>query len=75
MNEQWVWAGPFPWRHMLIGAMNPCPCGYYGDPLKEWTWKQHKMTPRPTYTGCAQLSARLPQTESLAGLSSRRFAA
>jgi magnesium chelatase family protein len=22
---------------MLIAAMNPCPCGYYGDPIKECT--------------------------------------
>jgi magnesium chelatase family protein len=22
----------FPSRFMLIGSMNPCPCGYYGDP-------------------------------------------
>ena len=22
---------------MLIGAMNPCPCGYYGDPVQECT--------------------------------------
>ena len=27
----------FPANFMLIGAMNPCPCGYYGDPLKECT--------------------------------------
>jgi magnesium chelatase family protein len=27
----------FPANFMLIGAMNPCPCGWYGDPIKECT--------------------------------------
>jgi magnesium chelatase family protein len=27
----------FPSNFMLIGAMNPCPCGWYGDPVKECT--------------------------------------
>ncbi len=27
----------FPSNFMLVGAMNPCPCGYYGDPLRQCT--------------------------------------
>ena len=27
----------FPANFMLVGAMNPCPCGFYGDLLKECT--------------------------------------
>jgi magnesium chelatase family protein len=27
----------FPANFILIGAMNPCPCGYHGDPVKECT--------------------------------------
>jgi magnesium chelatase family protein len=27
----------FPAKFILLGAMNPCPCGYFGDPEKECT--------------------------------------
>ena len=27
----------FPAQFLLIGAMNPCPCGWYGDPVRSCT--------------------------------------
>ncbi|WP_313756578.1 YifB family Mg chelatase-like AAA ATPase [Tissierella sp.] len=30
----------YPARFMLIASMNPCPCGFYGDPLHECTCTQ-----------------------------------
>jgi magnesium chelatase family protein len=27
----------FPANFMMVAAMNPCPCGYYGDPVQECT--------------------------------------
>jgi magnesium chelatase family protein len=27
----------FPANFMMVAAMNPCPCGYFGDPVKECT--------------------------------------
>jgi magnesium chelatase family protein len=34
----------FPANFQLIGAMNPCPCGYYGDAVKECTCTNQMIT-------------------------------
>jgi magnesium chelatase family protein len=34
----------FPANFMMIGAMNPCPCGYYGDPVKPCTCSNSTVT-------------------------------
>lgn len=34
----------FPANFQLIGAMNPCPCGYYGDPVKACTCASSTIT-------------------------------
>jgi magnesium chelatase family protein len=33
----------FPSNFMLVCAMNPCPCGFYGDTLKECTCSQPRI--------------------------------
>ncbi len=33
----------FPAKFSLIAAMNPCPCGYYGDPEKECRCGAHEV--------------------------------
>ncbi len=33
----------YPARLMLVGALNPCPCGYYGDPARECTCTSHQV--------------------------------
>jgi magnesium chelatase family protein len=44
----------FPARFMLIGAMNPCPCGYLGDPVKTC-----RCTPRQVASYASRLSGPL----------------
>jgi len=34
----------FPANFTLVAAMNPCPCGYYGDPVKECTCSTSSIT-------------------------------
>ena len=38
----------YPARFMLVAAMNPCRCGYYGDPLRACTCNE---SDRKKYTG------------------------
>ncbi|BCV21105.1 YifB family Mg chelatase-like AAA ATPase [Moorella sp. Hama-1] len=33
----------YPADFLLIGSMNPCPCGYYGDPVKECLCTPHQV--------------------------------
>lgn len=33
----------FPAKMMLVAAMNPCPCGYRGDPSKQCTDGEHQI--------------------------------
>jgi magnesium chelatase family protein len=34
----------FPANFQLVAAMNPCPCGFYGDPVKECTCSPSTVT-------------------------------
>ncbi|ATW24580.1 YifB family Mg chelatase-like AAA ATPase [Candidatus Formimonas warabiya] len=33
----------FPAKFQLVGALNPCPCGFFGDPVKECTCTPHQI--------------------------------
>jgi magnesium chelatase family protein len=34
----------FPARFMMVASMNPCPCGYHGDPVRECTCSMSTIT-------------------------------
>jgi magnesium chelatase family protein len=51
----------FPARFMLVGAMNPCPCGYLGDPARPC-----RCTPMQTARYAARLSGPLRDRIDLA---------
>lgn len=34
----------FPASFLLVAAMNPCPCGYHGDPVRPCTCSAHEVT-------------------------------
>ena len=55
----------FPANFQLIAAMNPCPCGYFGDPEREWTCSQSAKSPLPAQMTRRPPSAHLPQTAAL----------
>ncbi len=38
-----AWQGQFPARFQLVAAMNPCPCGYAGDPSGRCRCKPHEV--------------------------------
>lgn len=62
----------FPARFMLIGAMNPCPCGYLGDPVKAC-----RCSPQQVARYASRLSGplrdRLDLTVPVAALSAREL--
>jgi magnesium chelatase family protein len=37
-------ASTFPANFQLVGAMNPCPCGFFGDPVKPCTCNHSMIT-------------------------------
>jgi magnesium chelatase family protein len=62
----------FPARFMLVGAMNPCPCGYYGD-----TMRPCRCTPQQIDRYASRLSGplrdRMDLTVAVAALPAREL--
>jgi len=60
----------FPARFVLIGAMNPCPCGYLGDPVRRC-----RCSPQQIATYSSRLSGplrdRIDLTVGVAGVSAQ----
>jgi len=50
----------FPANFQLVAAMNPCPCGYYGDPTKECTCALSMVTRNQKRTSEAGLEVSGP---------------
>jgi magnesium chelatase family protein len=64
----------FPARFMLVGAMNPCPCGYHGDPVRAC-----RCTPQQIARYSARLSGplrdRMDLTVPVSALPARELSA
>jgi magnesium chelatase family protein len=64
----------FPANFMLVAAINPCPCGYFGDPVKECTCSPSMIT-RYRKRDSGPLLDRSAQPLALRGRHPRRSAA
>lgn len=70
-------AGPYPAAFTLVATANPCPCGYFGDPVKECTCslstvsRWQKRVPEPLLDR-VDLFVEVPRLEAHSLLDDRR---
>ena len=70
-------AGPYPAAFILVATANPCPCGYFGDPVKECTCslstvsRWQKRVPEPLLDR-VDIFVEVPRLEALCLLDDRR---